>query len=228
MKKITTFLAHVAIFIGLIIINRVMVLPIWVSYTLDRHPSMILQIMLTVVLIVLGIGTIWFLNWYYRRQLKIHNPNGFETEQESALDRKRTWITVIVLTILVVTVKFFLDQQIEANNNTVATESVFTIYRLPMFFALTLFGPIGEELTSRGLFFSLFVNSNSRSGVATGWLCSAITFALMHGASFSWSTLLYLCLGLILGMIYIFTRKVKYGIAMHIGLNLAASMFSLL
>ncbi|HAT53799.1 MAG TPA: hypothetical protein DCW31_00850 [Lactobacillus sp.] len=226
MKKFWICILNILIFFGLLLFNRVMIVPVWWAYTIQEHPTLMAQFMLTAILIVLGTGTVWFLNWYYQTRLAKNNPQGFEIETESTRRKYILWSVVTLLTIGMIVGKYIVEQRISPNANTVATTDILTAYPIPMSVALTLFGPIGEELTCRGLFFSLFVHSNRQLAVVSGWLSSSILFALLHGVSFSWSTLIYIVTALILGLLYVLTRKLKYSIAMHIALNLAAALLS--
>lgn len=84
-------------------------------------------------------------------------------------------------------------------------------------FVAGIIGPILEELLFRKLFMDHFL----KYGIGPAVLCSGLFFGLFHG---NFSQFFYAFgLGIVLAYVYAVTGKVKYTIAIHIGINILAS-----
>ncbi len=84
--------------------------------------------------------------------------------------------------------------------------------------------PIIEELLFRGIFFNYFFNGNSMwSNIAVVFV-SGLLFGLMHEMNLSLSLLVYCIPGWIYGLVYMFTKDIRYTMGMHFTNNFLSTL----
>ncbi|GEP23303.1 CPBP family intramembrane glutamic endopeptidase [Lentilactobacillus diolivorans] len=214
--------------VGWIIFNRLMALPVFISYLVSKHPGPVVQISVATVSILLGVFSLWVLSRSYQRNLAASNPGRFQTDVSITTKNALTWIIVISIAVIYIVGRAIIESKISISNpNGQMTNTIYNSYPVAFFFLLNFFGPVGEELTIRGLFFAYFLKSNTRLNQIIVLILSSVLFMLLHGSFIGPAALYYLASGLFLGGIYLVTRNLQYSIFVHIVFNLAAAVLGI-
>lgn len=99
---------------------------------------------------------------------------------------------------------------------TQSSESIASATGVVAFLSITLVGPIAEEMLFRGL---IFTRLSRGLGITASVIASAVIFGIAHG-NIVW-TIYTAVLGVILAVIYIYTRSIICPILVHSSFNLA-------
>lgn len=91
-------------------------------------------------------------------------------------------------------------------------------------FNIALQAPIVEEFIFRKLFNLLFFRKNTSKDNVLSVLISSMIFGFMHANIFSWYFILYSLSGLVLAIIYRYTKDIRFSILVH-GMNNFMSLF---
>ncbi|MDA5388791.1 CPBP family intramembrane glutamic endopeptidase [Loigolactobacillus backii] len=198
-----------------------MVIPIFVAAYFIPNRGILVQTILAVICSALGAGTVFLLASQYENAIKQRNPLRVSL---ASIFKERPWKFSLTLIILIIwlAVQYFWPGQASADQN--ATANLLAMYPVPIFIVVSVFGPIYEELLSRGIFFAYFVKSGAAWAQWTGLIVSAILFGLLHSVTISWATLGYIISGLVLGMIYLLTKNIRFSILAHLLSNVLATL----
>ncbi|WP_125981741.1 CPBP family intramembrane glutamic endopeptidase [Loigolactobacillus iwatensis] len=208
-------------FVLWLFIHNIMVMPIFIAAYFILNRGILVQTILAVVCSALGAGTVFLLARQYETVIKQKNPLRISL---ATIFKERPWKLIFTLIILIIwiAVQYFWPGQTSADQN--ATAKLLAMYPVPIFIVVSVFGPIYEELLSRGIFFAYFVKSDAAWAQWTGLITSAILFGLLHSVTVSWATLGYIISGLILGVIYLLTKNIRFSILAHLLSNVLAML----
>lgn len=205
-----------------------MALPVFISYIVDKHPNIYLQTIIAFLGIMLGLFSVTVLWKSYTQNLASNNPHHFQTKISINRNNILTWCIIILITVLAVGCKAIYDSNFSmTNTNTQMTYTIFNSYPVAFLLLLTIFGPICEEITIRGLFFAYFLRSNNHLNQGIIWLLSSILFMLLHGAPTNINALFYLVSGLLFGGVFLTTRNLQYSLFLHTVTNFITAIWGI-
>ncbi|WEV41288.1 type II CAAX endopeptidase family protein [Lactobacillus sp. ESL0681] len=87
---------------------------------------------------------------------------------------------------------------------------------------LIIIGPLFEELIFRGIFFNFFFTKDTLLTKIWGIFINGIIFGLCHEPNFNGSFLTYALCGMLLAIVYLKTKDLRYSYICHVGNNLLA------
>ncbi|MCL0330837.1 CPBP family intramembrane glutamic endopeptidase [Apilactobacillus xinyiensis] len=210
-----------------IIFNRIMVIPLFISYMfITKKPGIMFQICLSVICLILGLLSVKILFNHYKKSLTLNNPMNFHTD---LLNKDiKNWCKIIALTTVILLGRYIFETHVifSGNSNTNNTDSLLGSYTIPFFILLTLFGPICEEITVRGIFFSYFAISNSIYNKFLLIFANGFLFMILHGSILDVNAIMYFITGIILSVVFVAFKNIKYSIFMHVALNLIEGIFN--
>lgn len=170
------------------------------------------EVILIVLLTVALIAVMWAV---YRAQLKRDNPQGFD--QKPHFKWRRIFVTllgiVMMLVIQMIFVSSFGGQQPEnqAELNQLATNQN-TLFKVLIAFV----APVIEEIIFRGYLVNTFFKSNTVFSKIAAIIVGGLVFGLLHEPRLSAYLLIYWVMGIVLMSVYILTKDLRYGMAVHI------------
>lgn len=208
-------------FVLWLFVHNLMVLPVFLFYFLKFGHGTFAQITLTILCSAIGLITIAFLYKHYRSTLNSNNPQHFMF-RSIFKEKPWKWIFTAIITIGWIVLQFNWPGESSGDEN--ATVGLLSLYPVPMFIVVSILGPIYEELLNRGLFFSYFIKSNAWCARVLGLSGSSLVFGLLHSTSISWATLGYVISGIVLGLIYLITKNIRFGILAHLVNNIIAAV----
>lgn len=195
---------RIVFFICFIILNLIPDL-IMVDINLNQPTLILLYSAMFIFIIV-------FIRKKYNDQLNTYNPNGFG---KNPLSKKLILFLLGMLFInelLILILNYFI-QNISSNQQTII--ELIGLKRIITFLRVVIYGPILEEYIFRGIFFNYFFNKNNFFSNFLAVFVSGIVFALAHEVSLSLNLLLYCIGGWIFGITYMYTKDIRYSIALH-------------
>jgi uncharacterized protein len=173
-------------------------------------------LMLSIAIIVSGICG-FFLVWLF---IKIRNGYSFNDYLELKAPGWRTWISLIAVMIVAYGFLLFVSRfHSDTENTQIMIDAYLSCGWTPIFWIATVvFAPIFEESFFRGF---LFVGlRDSRVGSAWTVIITSVVFALAH-IQYDWfGFLIVLGLGLVFGLVRLFSRSLWSTIALHTAWNL--------
>ncbi|MBV7389506.1 MULTISPECIES: CPBP family intramembrane glutamic endopeptidase [Enterococcus] len=172
--------------------------------------------------VTLSVFLLHFLYSRYRNQLRIANPNHFGKEKLAGNKILFTVGMFVVMNIVAIVFSSFLS--LDTPDNQEAINQATALVPMLAVFNTVVFGPLAEEIIFRGIFFNYFFNQNRRNSHILAIIVSGTVFGLMHEASFSLAFLYYASLGWILAGTYLYTKDLRYSMAIHLLFNLLGSL----
>jgi uncharacterized protein len=173
-------------------------------------------LMLSTAIIFSGICGFFFI-WLF---IKIHKGYSFKDYLELKAPGWRTWVSLIAVMIAAYGLLMFLGRFYSDTENTrIMVDAYLSSSWTPIFWIATVvFAPIFEESFFRGF---LFVGlRDSRVGPAWTVIITSVVFALAH-IQYDWfGFLVVLGLGLVFGLVRLFSRSLWSTIALHTAWNL--------
>ncbi|MFT8424010.1 type II CAAX endopeptidase family protein [Lactobacillus sp. UCMA15818] len=177
-----------------------------------------LSFLLTVILYILAIWLIWKL-------LKKITGAPISKRQSGAFVRKYlAGLSILLFSEYILGIlNFLINGENQTVNNTAITKLFFqqNSVKLTMILMVVIFAPICEELFFR----ALLINTIKLKFFNFNWLAiliSGILFGLLHASDTILSALMYVTMGIILGVIYVKYDNIKLNIAIHATNNLIA------
>lgn len=231
LKSIFQIFLNIIKFILWLMFNRIMALPVLISYMfVTKSPSLTFQIIIMFLGVILGIITTKILYIIYKKRIIKHNPLNLEDHVSINKSNILTWVKIIILSVIMILGKFIFEHNFMdgGNSNTIATNSVFDSYSISFFLLLVLFGPLCEELTVRGLFFSYFNISDGKFSKIVMIIINGLLFMALHGSLNDPSAIQYFVVGIILSIVFIKTKNIQYSSFIHVMLNLSAEILGIL
>jgi len=174
-------------------------------------------LMLSTAIIASGICG-YFMVWLF---IKLRHGASFKDYLELNAPGKKTWVSLVGVILLLIIFSAVMDR---IHSDPQSLETMVAAYLssgwTPLFWIATVvFAPVFEETLFRGF---LFVGlRNSRVGPAWTVIITAVTFAFLHSLQYDFFSLMaILVLGLVFGLVRLFTKSLWSTIALHSAWNL--------
>jgi uncharacterized protein len=176
-------------------------------------------LLLSTAIVVSGICG-FFMVWLF---IKIRHGYSFKNYLEFKALGWKTWVSLLAVTAGLIVFSFFMDKVHSDTNSLKIMADAYRSSGWPPFFwiATIVFAPVFEETLFRGF---LFVGlQNSRVGPAWTVIITAIPFAVLHALQYDYfGLIIILVLGLVFGMVRLFSKSLWSTIALHVAWNLMA------
>lgn len=184
------------------------------------HPNVIILVLLVIVYAATATAVIIFLIQFYQHRLRVnHSIYG-----NHRINRKRLkfMILMVVLWAVFLFLQTWYTNQfgISTSENQSVINQLFKNMPVWTFIDGVVIAPIMEELIFRGLFFELFFRKNERATKVIGVIVNGIMFGALHDTGLSFP--IYALMGILLAWTYVYTKDVKYGMAIHVLNNFIA------
>lgn len=160
----------------------------------------------------------------YKKQLKNYNPK--QLGQSSFQWKDLAFVAFIFIISLLVGQIFDNLLQVDTAENQQLLEDLFTKLPIAMTISTVIIAPIIEELIFRGIFFNYFFNKNSLNFKILAIVSSGLVFGLVHEFALSINLLQYTILGVLMALIYAYTKNIRYNILFHV-LNNALAVYTI-
>ncbi|MFC6180540.1 CPBP family intramembrane glutamic endopeptidase [Lactiplantibacillus daowaiensis] len=212
LKRILKRWPGVLVLIGFFLVYSVAEVPM-ILLAFIKHPTVIVQVVITLVGILALAGAAWWMWRSYQKQPPIKRYFTAPTRS----------ILFMVVMILIVAVGQAIPTPTSTNQAMV--ERLMRVAPVGMTIMTVIGAPICEELIFRGLFFRwLLPTISSWQTGAVGVIISALIFGCMHTSLLSIGAIPYLMMGVAFALTYVAFNDIRYNMALHMLNNLIATI----
>lgn len=174
------------------------------------------------ITVLVTIALFFLFRYCYRKQLDYDNDWNFN--QKPHWSSKRIGLSIlgfVAIMALQIILSIFLTHG-QSSNNQELLQKIANKATILFFIYTAFLAPIFEEFIFRGLFFNIFFTKENKLNFWLGIFFNGFLFGFLHDPSLSKSSVVYITMGMILALVYLKTKDLRYSIIVHILNNCVA------